>query len=290
MVARALTLFILSALIASCTVRTSEQRDAGVGSGRDTGVGIAPDAQFADFGPIDASGCVAPIDLVFVLDVSTSMMGEFTHLRAGIGSIFAAAEALTTDHTFGLVVFVDDALVVNGCSSFATAAAVQTEFDHWRTFCASNGNPGGSGGMNTDCPENSLDAIYAAATTCTWRPGATHILIHVTDDTFRERPAVFSADAFQPGVPAQHTFAEVSTALLQAQIRVGAFAQLTPMNCGAGTSANTARGFLTSYMSIDSLPTQTGGAAWDIADVRSGQLDMAAAINALITASYCRPF
>jgi hypothetical protein len=245
--------------------------------------------QFPDAGAVDAA-CYAPIDLVFVLDVSTSMSGEFSRLRAGIGSIFAAADALTMDHTFGLVVFVDDVLVVNGCSSFATATELEMQFDHWRAFCSSNTNPGGAGGQNFDCPENSLDAIYDAATTCTWRAGATHIVIHVTDDTFLERPAVFSMDAFQPGVPAQHTYAEVSAALTAAQIRFGTFAQLTPMDCGAGTSANTAQGFLAPYMGMPSLADATGGMAWDIAQVRAGTLDMATAISALITAEYCRPF
>jgi hypothetical protein len=284
-------LAVVLALVPACTVGGG-RHDAGTGSGgdaNDSGLAMAPDVVFPDTLPVDAA-CYAPIDLVFVLDVSTSMTGEFSRLRAGIGSIFAAADALTTDHTFGLVVFVDDALVVHSCASFATAAALQTEFDSWQNFCSSNNNPGGDTGQNLDCPENDLDALYAAATMCTWRMGATHLIIHVTDDTFRERPQVFSHDAFQAGVPAEHTYAEVSDALVGAQIRVGSFAQLTPMDCGAGTSTDTAQGFLTPYMGMPSLPDATGGMAWDIAQVRAGTLDMATAINSLIDSSYCRPF
>ncbi len=229
--------------------------------------------------------CVAPIDLVFVLDVSTSMRDEFSRLHDGIASIYAAADALTPDHRFGLVVFVDDVLVVDGCASFADAASLQAEFDHWRDFCSSNGNPGGASADNGDCPENSLDALYAAATQCTWRPGATHIVIHATDDTFREAPA-----SFLDSVQAAHTYAEVSSALVQNEVRVGAFAQLVPMNCGAGMSADTAHGFF--YPSGDqaALPSVTGGDVWDIAQVRAGTLDMATAINGLVATEHCAPF
>lgn len=275
------TLFAL----ASCTARQGT-RDGGSGSNGDTGSGSTHDANRPDIGPLDdTGGCFDPIDLVFVLDVSTSMADEFAHLRDGIASIFTAADALTTDHAFSIVVFVDDVLVVDGCGQFETAEALQAQFDHWRTFCASNGEPGGARAQNGDCPENSIDAIYDAATMCTWRPNATHVIIHVTDDTFLESPAHFSN-----GLPAMHTYAETSAALVANQIRVGAFAQQTPVFCGAGTSANTARGFLESYDGMPSLPEATGGRAWDIADVRSGSLDMATAINELVASSHCQAF
>jgi hypothetical protein len=256
------------------------------GTGGDDGGGL-PDASLYDAPPVV---CVDPIDLVFVLDVSTSMASEASRLRAGIGSIFAAADALTMDHTFGLVVFVDDELVVNGCSSFPTAASLQTEFDHWRDFCASNENPGG-GGSNADCAENSLDALYAAATMCTWRPGATHILIHVTDDTFEEPPYTYSADPFGGGgVRAMRHYSQVVDALVASQIRVGAFAMEVPEECGAGTSDDTARGFFTPFFGLPSLPEATGGRVWDIADVRAGTLDMATAISEMITDEHCTVF
>lgn len=258
--------------------------DAVCGGGHDTGLMTSPDAQFPDAN-VDGGGCYDPIDLVFVLDVSTSMTEEFTRLHDGIASIFAAADALTTDHTFAMVVFVDDVLAVAGCGQWDSADALQAQFDHWRTFCSSNGEPGGSAGGNGDCPENSLDALYTAATMCTWRPGATHIVIHVTDDTFLEHPSSFSN-----GIQVEHTYAEVSDALVANQIRVGAFAQMTPSACGAGTSANTAQGFLAPYGAMASLPDATGGRAWDIGLVRSGTLDMATAINEMVAAEHCAPF
>jgi hypothetical protein len=260
-------------------------------TGGDSGVGPMTDAHFPDAGPPrDGSGCYDPIDVVFVLDVSTSMTEEFAHLRDGIASIVDAAHALTPDTGFAIVVFVDDVLAVDGCGVFDNAPALQDVFDHWRTFCATNGEPGGAPGGNGDCPENSLDALYVAATQCTWRAGATHIVIHVTDDTFLERPASFSGDGLGSGIPVQHTYDEVVTALTGAQIRVGAFAQRTPMFCGAGTSANTAQGFFDPYMGMTAIPEATGGRVWDIADVRAGTLDMASAIDDLIVAGHCAPF
>lgn len=234
--------------------------------------------------------CTAPIDLTFVLDVSTSMTMEASALRDGIAAIYGAAQALTTDTHFGLVVFVDDALVVGGCSGFASAADLQAEFDRWRTFCASNLSPV-SEISNMDCAENSLDAIYAAATECTWRPGATHILIHVTDDTFEEPPYVYSESPFSgDGVSAVHTYEDVSRALLTREIRVGAFAMETPEDCGAGTSANTGRGFFTPFSGMPALPMATGGRVWNIRDVRAGTLSMATAINEMVESEYCSPF
>ncbi len=257
--------------------------DAGPGVGVDAGVGPR------DAGPpVDAMLplCTAPIDVVFVIDVSTSMADELGRIRTGIASIWAAARALTADTQFSMIVFVDDFLAVNTCAPFDTVEAMQAEFDSWRAFCASNNNPGGSPGSNQDCPENSLDALYRAAE-CPWRTGATRILIHVTDDTFEERPATLSG-LFGGGVAVQRTYDEVVNALMGAEIRVGAFAAPgAGEECGAGASANVGQGFHEAYMGRAAIPMATGGRAWSIRDVRAGTLDMAEAINALIEAEYC---
>lgn len=250
----------------------------------------------SDAGPRDAPRgdgrldvCTAPIDVVFVLDVSTSMAMEAAALRDGIGRIYDAAQALTTDTSFSLVVFVDDALVVNECRGFSGAAALQAEFDTWRTFCASNRSPV-SGVSNSDCAEASLDAIYAAATMCTWRPDATHILIHVTDDTFQEPPYTYSGGPFGGGVDAMTYYSQAVGALLADEIRVGAFAMRTPEDCGAGRSPNTARGFFEPFAGMDALPAVTGGAVWDLREVREGRLDMATAITEMVEDEYCTVF
>lgn len=240
-----------------------------------------------DTGPI--VGCADPIDVAFVLDVSTSMSDDIAAIRRGLRSIWDAASALTPTVRFGMVVFVDDALAVNDCAGFETVEAMEMEFDEWVAFCSTNRQPAGYPSTNSDCPENSLDALYLAATRCSWREGATHILIHVTDDTFRERPARFGM--FMEGPMVQRTYSEVVDVLSANMIRVGAFASPSPGEwCGAGTSSNAGDGFHDPWMGMPSLPGATGGQVWSIRDVRSGALDMAEAINAFTMAEHCAPF
>ncbi len=235
--------------------------------------------------------CSDPLDIVFVIDVSTSMRDEIERVRTGMDSIWAAASALTSNTRFGLIVFVDNVIAVGGCSSFASIGEMQVEFARWRDFTTSNEQPAG-GNMNSDCAENSLDALYAAATECPWRPGATHIVIHATDDTFAERPATLSPNILgSGGIPVQHTYAETVAALVTAEARVGTFAAPGAGEwCGAGTSPNVGQGFHESYMGMGSIPAATGGRAWSIRDVRAGSLDMADAIAEFAEAEYCTLF
>jgi len=256
----------------------------GSDGGGSTDAGTRPDTgPPVDGGPT----CAEPLDVVFVIDVSTSMADEVEQIRAGMDSIWAAASSLTSNTQFGLVVFVDDVVAVSSCAPFASKSSMQTEFEEWRAFTSSNAQPGGGASGNTDCPENSLDALHTAATVCPWRDGATHIAIHVTDDTFAERPATLSGSILGDGIDVQHTYAETVSALQENMVRVGAFAAPTGEFCGAGTSSDTARGFLTPYMGMDSIPDATGGRAWSIRDVRSGTLDMAEAINEFTEDEYC---
>src|SRR5688500_7649068 len=126
--------------------------DAGT---RDTGpVGFDTGPRL-DAGPIPPA-CSTPIDVAFVIDVSTSMADDVAAIRAGLTSIWNATSMLTSSPRFGMVVFVDDALAVNDCASFATVEEMQAEFERWRAFCSSNRSPM-SMTMNSDCAENSLD-------------------------------------------------------------------------------------------------------------------------------------
>jgi len=227
--------------------------------------------------------CRTPIDVVFVIDVSTSMADEIENVRAGMDSIWATAERLTDNPQFGMVVFVDDVAVVSGCTPFASVDAMRTEFATWREFTATNAQPGGSLSSNSDCAENSLDALYAAASTCPWRPSTTHIAIHVTDDTFGEAGDMLSFD-----IPVARDYGETVNALREHQVRVGSFAAPGAGEyCGAGSSPDTGQGFHAPYRGMPSIPEATGGQAWDIREVRAGTLDMAEAINALIESEQC---
>lgn len=265
------------------------------GGGGDAGPGVDSGIR-ADAGPPRDGGppvsvCDDPIDVVFAIDVSTSMADEIASIRTGIDSIFAATAALTANHRFGLVVFVDDVVAVESCASFPDAGSLQAELMRWQTFTSSNDQPAGGASGNTDCAENSLDAIHTAATTCPWRPGALRILIHVTDDTFEEHPAVLSGDVLGGGIEVQHTYAETVSALVAAQVRVGAFAAPgAGEECGAGSSSDVGRGFHEPFMGMPALPMATGGRAWSIRDVRAGTLDMATAINEFTADEHCTLF
>lgn len=313
--ALALALALSAPLASGCTSRgsagterTLEECTNGVDDDRDLRIdctdsecravceGLAADGGGLDgstSSPLDAGpprdapipACNAPLDVVFVVDVSTSMSEEAERLRAGIDSIWNAASDLADDVQFGLVVFVDDALAVNGCAPFADLASLQTELAEWRDFCSSNRSPS-SDALNSDCPENSLDALWIAATSCPWRTGATRVVVHVTDDTFAERPTRLSGE-----VSVQTTYAQVAQELVTRELRVGAFAVPGAGEfCGAGSSPDVGRGFHAPYAGMPALPEQTGGRAYDLRAVRSGSLDMAAAIRDLIEDEYCTLF
>lgn len=307
---RLLSVLALAATLSACTSRgdseltlracTNGVDDDGDGlvDCDDPGCGVhcEGNGSVADAGPMPSDGgpvvrsdarivCNAPLDVVFVVDVSTSMAEEAERLRTGIDSIWSAARDLTTDTQFGLVVFVDDALAVSGCSPFGSVAELQSELMRWRDFCATNRSPSSST-INVDCAENSLDALWTAATSCPWRAGATRVIVHVTDDTFVERPSTLSG-----GVTVQRTYAEVASELVARELRIGAFAiPGAGEPCGAGSSPDVGRGFHAPYMGMASLPDQTRGRAYDLRAVRSGSLDMAAAIRELLADEYCTLF
>lgn len=231
---------------------------------------------FADVPPIDAPGATecGPLDVIFVLDVSTSMEGSLNALRDGIGDVWDAATTLSPDAQFSMIVFVDDALAVNDCAPFATVDALRGAFDTWRSFCSTNESPV-SRAQNYDFPENSMDALYVAATECTLREGATRVVVHVTDDTFLERPEVFSA-----AVTCQHTFPEVSRAFVAQQLRVASFHD----------TSDYPEGFSRPWESNPGLVEATGGASFSLDEVVAGRVNMGESIRTFVETEYCTPF
>ncbi len=253
-----------------------------------TCMSLATDAGMFDAGPADAPfvlvdaqgpdspGMVecGPLDVIFVLDVSTSMEGSLDALRDGIGDVWDAATALSPDARFSMIVFVDDALAVNGCAPFATVDELRGAFDTWRAFCSSNESPV-SRAANIDFPENSMDALYLAATECTLREGATRVVVHVTDDTFFERPQVFS-DA----VTCQRTFPEVSRAFVAQQMRIASFHD----------TADYPEGFSRPWEGEPGLVEATGGSSFSLDAVVSGSVNMGDSIRTFVETEYCTPF
>lgn len=232
---------------------------------------VLADAQGPDAGPVSECG---PLDVVFVLDVSTSMEGSLDALRAGIGEVWDSATALSPDPRFSMIVFVDDALAVNGCAPFATVDELRASFDTWRTFCSSNQSPV-SRAENYDFPENSLDALYLASTACTFREGATRIVVHVTDDTFLEAPETFSGS-----VPCMHTFPQVSRAYVALQLRLASFHD----------TVDHPEGFSRPWGSAPGLVDATGGSSFSLDDVVRGRVSMGDSIRDFVEAEFCTPF
>jgi hypothetical protein len=250
-----------------------------------------PDTPRPDM-PADGTGepeeCVQDMDILFVIDVSTSMTFVLDTLSAGIVEVWNYALTFSDDPSydphFGLVVFVDDVLFTNNAQPYATAELIRSEFDTWRAFTSSNGEPGGSPGMNNDCPENSIDALFAGATQFGWRDGALHIIIFATDDTFVERPGTLGSGP----VYVQHTCNEVLSEVLAREIRVSAFAAHVGV---CWDSNNGEPGFFAPCNDgSPPLPDATGSNAYDIQQVASGTINLTEAIKGILLDEYCTPF
>jgi len=239
---------------------------------------------------VDDVDCFQDIDIVFVIDVSTSMTWVLDELHDEIGAVWAFAEAISShpdyDPAFGLVVFVDDVLVTNDGNPYASSADLQTEFNDWRTFCSSNSQPAGSSCMNGDCQENSLDALAAAAEHYAWRPGALHVIIHATDDTFKESPQMLCSE-MSPTIPVEHTYSQTIDLLVAGEVRVGVFAMhVSP----CWTSADTEPGFFSSWGGQPSIPEATGSRVWDLTQVQSGAISLTEAIQGFVLEEWCTEF
>lgn len=242
----------------------------------------------------DGGTCGRPLDIVLTVDVSTSMTGELAAIGDGISHLWDVAHEVSADPRISLVVFVDDVLAVDGtppfaadggCMPFTNVEDLRTQLGAWQTFCASNQSPV-SHLPNQDCAENSLDAIVAA-TMCPLRDGSRRVLVHVTDDTFVERPAVLSGE-WGGGVVVQFNYLEATTALVDRGFRVGVFGETgVGDDCGAGRSPDVGRGFSGPFGSMSSLPEVTNGRFWDLREVRAGRLDMASEIESWLRQIAC---
>ena len=219
------------------------------------------------------------LDVVFVVDVSTTMGFLLDRLEKQLAQVDREARAQGLDTRYGLVVFVDDVLLANQGQPFADLAAVQAELAHWQAFTASNRQIN-STTANVDWPENSLDALHTAATGFAWRPADTtlRMVVHATDDDFGEAPAV------QSGLAVQHTYLEAVAALRAAEVRMFSFAAKIGGQCEC---LDVRPGLFTRHRGRASLPDATGGAVFDIDEVASGKLGFAAAVAGAIKSGVC---
>ncbi len=238
---------------------------------------------------VDDADCVEDVDIVFVIDVSTSMTWVLSTLRDEIAAVWSYAETISADPDydpqFGLVVFVDDVLVTNGGAPYASAADLQAEFEDWRAFCSTEAQPGGSSCRNMDCPENTLDALAAAAEGFAWRDGAMHVVIFATDDTFKEAPNRLCS-ILAPSIEVQHTYPETLALLVDREIRVGVFANRT----GTCLGGNAEPGFFSEWNTYPAIPIATGSQVWELPQVQSGAISMTEAIQGFVLDEYCTDF
>ncbi len=277
--------------------------------------GIDAPTQTGD--PGDGGVCTDVVDLVFVLDTSSSMDFVLSQLEGQIAGVVTAANQLAPDAHFGLIAFQDNHRLdatgpLEGGRVHTQAATLQAAFAHYRTvYTGNNRNPGdGPGGPTTQnpiCEENSLDALYAAASEFPWRPNATRVVIVATDDTFLEASDNYgdrdhdgdtsSTDYPSEGnYPARHTLAETVTALQAGRMRVFAFSRVREPGffdrCGTPRRfpwADLSDGWSTPYLGAPPIPAATDALQFDLDQVRSGALSLSATINGVVLDSYCSP-
>ena len=218
----------------------------------------------------EPTAAIEPLDLVFVLDVSTTM-NEIAPLRAAAEAAWAFVEARGADVRFGLTTFEND-VRVHRDGAFLDHEAFFQELDSQLVPGSWLPDPTQPRQlMNFDYPENALDALARSAEEFAFRPDARRYALLVTDDTFLEPPAVFS-----DGTPALHGFGETSRALTDHGIRL--FSIHAPLR-GSGLSS--------SRDGQPSLVSATGGAWFEISDVDHGELDLDQLLLDLITGRTC---
>lgn len=138
---------------------------------------------------------VVPTDIVFVFDTTGSMSGAITGVKESIVGFSNALQASGLDVRVGAVTFGDafDTVAatsgIKGGVALGTPAAppnfdtaerptfpLSSDFAAFREFIGSNSARGGN-----DSPENGMGATEFAYDKMGWRPGASKVLIMITD-------------------------------------------------------------------------------------------------------------
>ncbi len=309
----------LSLLLGACGPVDANQNENGEPDAQTTPQDASTGWSDGDLTPGDADVCEDVVDVVFVLDVSSSMGFVLDELEQGIGEVVTAANDLAPDAHFGLVPFVDNHVLddqgdLEGGVVHTQASTLQSAFTYYReSFTDPNRNPGdglsGPETQNPICEENALDALYAAANDFPWRTNATRVIILATDDTFIEHPDNYgdrdgdgdttSTDFPREGdYPALHTLAETVPALTDNRIRVFSFTRLDPPGPLSLSRCGTPRrlpwesitdGWTTPYNGAEPIPSATDGSNFDLDEVRDGNRSLQDTINEVVVDSYCNP-
>lgn len=214
----------------------------------------------------------APLDLVLVLDVSTTM-SELGRLREALVRTFAAVEASGLDVRFGLTTFENDVLV-HADGRFLEPEALLAELDS--QLVEGSWVPDGDLPrhlLNFDLEENVLDALGRSAAEFPFRPEVRRFFLLMTDNAFLEPPATFS-----DGTAVRHPLADVARKLARAQIRL--YSIHAPLQ---------GRGLSSGMNGLPSLVESTRGAWFQISDVSAGTLALDGLLSDLIAGRTCPP-
>ncbi len=211
-----------------------------------------------------------PLDLVLVLDISTSMV-EMANLRGALTGLFDVIAARNLDVHFGLVTFAND-VRMHGEGRPLDREQLFAELDSQLLPGSWVPDPELPRQLlNFDFPENVLGALHRAATDFAFREGSRRYVLLMTDATFLEPPAVFS-----DGTPARWDYDEVAEALVSQQIRLFS---VNARDAGAGLSSN--------YEGRETLVTRTRGGAFEIAAVSGGELTLDTVLSDLVSGLTC---
>jgi hypothetical protein len=285
-----------AALVACNAVERPERDDSsgGIGSGLpartdssgDEGSSSGNAVVHLDLGggeSMPPEACTSDVDIVFAMDVTSSMGELIEALVADLDTVDAAVQALdlSSPPRYGVVVFADDWKLLGDGQPFADLAAVKAELGSWVAFTETDEQIGG-GELNETFPENSLDALAGAAGFA-WRPAetTTRVVIHMTDDTFWEGPGVFN------GEMVEHDYASTIAALQAEEIRVFAFAAKNGDECEC---VDVTPGWFAPWHGQPSIPDGTDGGIFDILAVTAGTLSLGAAIPDAVAGSVCTPY
>ena len=229
-----------------------------------TAVGVEPASVPPDLHSIE------PLDLVLVLDVSTTM-DEIAALRPAIGALYDFVEANALDVRIGLVSFVND-VVVHGGGAYLDRAGFLAELESQLLPGSWTPDPElPRQTLNFDFAENGLDALLRAATGFAFRPGARRSLLLLTDAPFVEAPAVLS-----DGSSVTATYEDVAAALGRNGVRLFA----------VHASAH-GQGLSSRLGDRPSLVSASGGAWFELSDIGSGGLDLPALLVDLVAGRVC---
>lgn len=258
--------------------QTPGDRSGAVGLATDEGTGkggalyrLETAARAVAPGRAREGAAAGPLDLVFVLDVSTTM-DETAGVREAVVRHLGPATAGADAVRLGLVTFVNDVRIHRG-GAFLDRAAFLEELDSQLLDDPAVPDPSLPRQiLDFDVAGNVLDALYRAATGFAWRPDARRYVLLLTDASFREPPAVFSG-----GIPARYSFAETSDALAASGVRL--FAVHADQNGG---------GLSESWGGRPSLVARTGGAWFELEDVEAGVVTLDGILRDLLAGEPCR--